>query len=62
MKTVHVCDHDNRVGKDDKVPSSPTADPIKDPTRHCFREDSPTDLCRDCGHAAAAHTGCDCEN
>lgn len=33
-----------------------------DPTDHCFREDSPTDECRDCGAEPEDHTGCDCED
>lgn len=33
-----------------------------DPKKHCFREDSPTNRCRDCGHPPEKHTGCDCED
>lgn len=32
-----------------------------DPALHCFREDSPTEACRDCNANAEQHTGCDCE-
>jgi hypothetical protein len=42
-------------------PGGPPGDRTLDPARHCFREDSPTNRCRDCGYAAEAHTGCDCE-
>lgn len=31
------------------------------PLTHCFREDSPTEACRDCGCTAEEHEGCDCE-
>jgi len=34
---------------------------ILDPAKHCFREDSPTTACRDCGQTAEKHSGCDCE-
>lgn len=30
------------------------------PDTHCFREESATERCEDCGWLAAAHTGCDC--
>jgi predicted RNA-binding Zn-ribbon protein involved in translation (DUF1610 family) len=33
----------------------------RDPSLHCFREESPTDACSDCGHTADEHTGCDCD-
>lgn len=31
-----------------------------DPLLHCFREDSPTNVCRSCGARPEAHEGCDC--
>lgn len=33
----------------------------KDPSLHCFRENSASDACCDCGYPADAHEGCDCE-
>ena len=33
----------------------------RSPADHCFREESASDLCDLCGHAAGEHTGCDCE-
>ena len=34
----------------------------KNPDMHCFREDSSTEFCRDCGYTAQQHSGCDCED